>query len=109
MTVSSVGVLTTGVNGAAKNYWIAGNVGTDVVTATILNFSVSAVSAIYAETARFLRTQQRADAGLLGLENLVMFGNLPLDAVVAPLSFPSLLIREPRCLDEQRKSTPNCQ
>ena len=58
---------------------------------------------------RFLRTQQRADAGLLGLENLVLFGGLSLDAVVAPLSFPSLLIREPRCLEEQRKGDVNCQ
>jgi hypothetical protein len=102
-------IVITGVNPVSKNYWIAGNVGTDVVTARVLGFSVSAVSSIYAEVARFLRTQQRADAGLLGLENLVMFGNLPLDAVVAPLSFPSLLIREPRCLEEQRRGDPTCQ
>jgi hypothetical protein len=102
-------IVITGVNPTVKNYWIAGNVGTDVVTAKILGFSVSAVSAMHAETAQFLRTQQRADAGLLGLENLVLFGNLSLDAVIAPLSFPSLLIREPRCLEEQRKGDVSCQ
>jgi hypothetical protein len=102
-------LLVTGDRFVPQNVWIAGNTSAYSPQATTNFLSTSAVSAIHAETARFLRMMQRADAGLLGVENLVLFGNLSLDAVVAPLSFQSLLIRQPRCLEEQRKGEASCQ
>ena len=92
-----------------NNFFIAGNIAAHDQTRGSLFTAQDFASAMHAETARFLRIQQRADAGLLGLENLVLFGSLSLDAVVAPLSFPSLLIREPRCLQEQRRGDATCQ
>ena len=64
--------------------------------------SSDATGAMQSETDRFIRLMLRNDAGVLPVENLVLLGNTPLDAVVAPLTFPSLLIRLPDCLAEQR-------
>jgi len=58
--------------------------------------------------ARFRMAQQRNDAGLLGVENLVLFGQATLDMILAPLSYESLLIRLPECLDAQRTRQGSC-
>jgi hypothetical protein len=50
----------------------------------------------------------RDDAGILSVENLVVLGNTPLDEVVAPLTFESLLIKVPDCLEQQRNQEATC-
>jgi hypothetical protein len=70
----------------------------------VIDFSGSMQS----ETDRFIRTQLRQDAGVLPVENLVLFGGATIDTVVAPLSFPSLLIRLPDCLEAQRNGEGKC-
>jgi hypothetical protein len=45
---------------------------------------------------------------VLPVENLVLFGGATVDTVVAPLSFPSLLIRLPDCLEAQRNGEGKC-
>jgi hypothetical protein len=89
-----------------STYFLSGNVNANSALFQQSFFLSFAFGGIDSQVDEFIRTALRQDAGVLPVENQVLLGNTPIADVVAPLTYPSLQIRMPDCVEEQRKGEP---
>ncbi|HYD75489.1 filamentous hemagglutinin N-terminal domain-containing protein [Ramlibacter sp.] len=91
------------INGAFKA-WLAGNVSSDAVTRKFLNDAADGVGASRAEMVRDFLHELKRNVGIGAVEDLVLFGGIDMEGIIAPLSFSNLAVKLPKCAGEQANS-----